>query len=300
MNPNQHSTIMKKLFLLIAGLGFLAAIIGCLLGLTAKKVFADERFFAQRVKGSGRIVTRMQEVPACQAFEAARSVDVIVTGTESRTARIDADDNLIDKVIVTVEEGKLKVGIDRSVKDLRDCHVSVTAPHPDGLRSLVANSAAQIRCKQPLTAAKTKLSASSAARIVAAVEATECKIDASSAAMIEATVKATDCDIETSSASQIEATVNAAKCDIAASSASKIEIEGTAQECEADLSSASKLTAKNFAVQHYDIETSSGSSARIRCTERLQAKASSGSLIRYSGRCETRISKSSGGSVHAE
>ena len=278
MNPNQHSTIMKKLFLLIAGLGFLAAIIGCLLGLTAKKVFADERFFAQRVKGSGRIVTRMQEVPAFQAIEASRSVEVIVT----------------------VEEGKLKVGIDRSVKDLRDCHVSVTAPHPDGLRSLVANSAAQIRCKQPLTAAKTKLSASSAARIVAAVEATECKIDASSAAMIEATVKATDCDIETTSASQIEATVNAAKCDIAASSASKIEIEGTAQECEADLSSASKLTAKNFAVQHYDIETSSGSSARIRCTERLQAKASSGSLIRYSGRCETRISKSSGGSVHAE
>lgn len=291
---------MKKLFLLIAGLGFLAAIIGCLLGLTVKQVFADERFFARRVEGSGHIVTRTQEVPAFQAIEASRSVEVIVTDTDSRTARIDADDNLIDKVIVTVKEGKLKVSIDRSVKDMRDCHVSVTVPHPDGLRTLVANSAAQIRCKQPLTAAETALSASSAARIVATVEATECKIDASSAATIEATVKATDCGIETSSASQIEATVNVAKCDIAASSASKIEIDGTAQECEADLNSASKLAAKNFAVQHYDIETSSGSSARIRCTERLQAKASSGSHIRYSGQCETCIIKSSGGSVHAE
>ncbi len=291
---------MKKLFLLIAGLGFLAAIIGCLLGLTAKNVLADERFRPQRMKGSGRIVTRVQEVPAFDAIEASRNVTVIVTDTQSGTARIDADDNLIDKVVVTAKEGKLKIGIDQSVKELRDCRISVTVPHPAGLGTLIAGSAAQIRCEQPLTAPEATLSASSAARIAASVEATGCKIAASSASMIEATVSATQCDIDASSAAQIEATLNVAKCDIDASSASQIELEGTAQECEADLNSASKLAAKNFAVQHYDIETSSGSSARIRCTERLQAKASSGSHIRYSGQCETCIIKSSGGSVHAE
>lgn len=55
---------MKKLFLLIAGLGFLAAVTGCILGLTAKSLIA-----AERIKGSGNLVTRTVTVPAFDAVQ---------------------------------------------------------------------------------------------------------------------------------------------------------------------------------------------------------------------------------------
>lgn len=290
---------MKKLFLFIAGLGFLAAIIGCLLGLTAKRVFADERFTSQSLKGSGRIVARTQNIPAFKAIDSSRGIRVTVTEAPQGAVRIEADDNLLDKVIAEVRQGTLKIGIDKSVKNLSDYHIKVTVPYNERIGSFKASSASSIVCDRPLKAGKTTLSASSAAKIETAVEATTCKIDASSAAKIVAAVTAGECEIETSSASKVKATVTARKCTFDASSASKIEAKGQATRCEASLNSASKLSAEKLDAETYDIETSSGASARIRCTGMLKAEASSGSSIRYSGDCSTRIEKSSGGSIQA-
>lgn len=227
---------MKKLFLFIAGLGFLAAIIGCLLGLTAKRVFADERFASQHLKGSGRIVARTQNIPAFKAIDSSRGIRVTVTEAPQGAVRIEADDNLVDLVIAEVKQGTLKIGIDKSVKNLSDYHIEVTVPYHERIGSLKASSASSIVCDRPLKAGETTLAASSAAKIETAVEATTCKIDASSAAKIVAAVTAQECEIETSSASKVKATVTARKCAFDASSASKIEAEGQATRCEASLS----------------------------------------------------------------
>lgn len=291
---------MKKLFLLIAGLGFLAALVGCLLGLTAKQVLATDRLVSLRIRGNGHIVARTQSIPAFEAIDASRGIKVTVTEAKAGIVRIEADDNLIDKVIVEVKNGTLRIGIDPSVKNLSDHHVAVTVPYHTKIGALEASSAASIRCDRPLKAAKTSLSASSASKIETDVESTNCKIDASSAAKIIAAVTAEECEIETSSAAKAVATLATRKCSFDASSASKIEAKGTAGQCEADLDSAAKLSADEFEVQDYDIEISSGAAADIRCTGTLRAEASSGGSVRYSGDCSTRIEKSSGGSIRAK
>lgn len=291
---------MKKLFLFIAGLGFLAAVIGCLLGLTAKRVLADECFASRRLKGSGRIVARTIEIGGFDGIRVSRAIRVEIRPGKAGEILVEADDNIIDMVIAEVEEGTLKIGIDKSVKELSDYRIKATVPYSERIGSLEASGAASIVCDLPLKARKTTLSASSAARIETPVDATTCKIDASSAAKIVATVRAEECEIETSSASKVDATVAARKCAFDASSASKIEAKGQTTRCEASLSSASKLSAEKLDAEIYDIETSSGSSARIHCHGQLDAEASSGSSIRYSGDCSTRIEKSSGGSVQAD
>lgn len=274
-NPLKNLIIMKKLFLFLAGLGLLAALVGCLLGLSAETLFA-----ATRLKGSGKITARTLTVPAFDAVEASRAVKVNIVATDEKTIRIDADDNLLDKVVVEVKKRTLHVSVDKSVREISNADITVTVPYDKNLWALEANSAARICCEEPLVDRSVVLEASSAATIRTAVAADKCRLAASSAA-------------------KIVAEVNARECEVDASSAAKIEVTGAATHCEADLSSAAKYRAADFTVEKYEIEASSSASARIRCTGSLDAEASSGASIRYAGDCRTTISRSSGGSVRA-
>lgn len=105
--------------------------------------------------------------------------------------------------------------------------------------------------------------------------------------------------LEASSASEITCATALGATDISleASSAAKIKLSGRADAARAELSSASKLAAAELVVKQWKIDTSSAASARIHCSEQLDAEASSGSSIHYEGDCSTDITKSSGGSV---
>ena len=110
-------------------------------------------------------------------------------------------------------------------------------------------------------------------------------------------MKSTSCTVAASSASNIDAAIETGSCTVGASSASKITLKGSADICSINMSSAAKLSAAEFTVADCSVDTSSAAKATVNCTGKLRAEASSGSSIRYTGDCQTSISKSSGGSV---
>ena len=268
---------MKKILLVLVFLAALTAIVGILTG-----IFFPERLSAsnRRIKGSGTIVTRTIPAPDFEKISASRAVKV--EGAELLTLqapiRIEADDNLMDHIVAEASGDELQISIDPKINSVSDIHVTVTVPDNGKIRALEASSASEITCATALGAA-------------------DISLEASSAANINAAVKAGICSIEATSASKIKAAVEAGECRINASSAAKIKLSGRADAARAELSSASKLAAAELVVKQWKIDTSSAASARIHCTERLNAEASSGSSIHYEGDCSTDITKSSGGSV---
>ena len=290
---------MKKIFLFLAGLGFLAALVGCVVGASASDL---TDFFASRksLRGSGKLATRTVRVGKFDGVQVSRAIRAEIRNARSGEILVEADDNILDLVVVKVEEGTLKIGIDKSVQNLSDHHVKVTIPYSERIGKLKASSAAVIVCDRPLRAREVELKSSSAARIEATAEAVRVEVEASSASRIETSVKADKCAFELSSSAQVIADVTVAECDVDLSSASRLELKGAADSCDADLSSAATLAAAEFEAKKAHVDTSSGSSARIRCTGTLRAEASSGSSIRYSGDCSVSVSRSSGGSVDQE
>lgn len=239
----------------------IAVLLGALLSMAAYITCVAVPFADKAVKGSGTIVTRTMPAPEYDGISTSRAVQVIVSDKADQIT-IAADDNLIDQVEVKAHKGKLKVSMDNSIKNLSNIHVTVTVPANGKIRSLEASSASKITT-------------------AVALAAPQFTLDASSAANIEAAVK-TD------------------KCTVSASSAAKIELSGSAETFNVDLSSASKLNAEKFTAVNCNVETSSAAKAIVNCTGRLVASASSGSSIRYSGDCETRLEKSSGASIRKE
>ena len=220
-------------------------------------IAAPSVLFGKGIKGSGNIVTRTIDAPDFDRVDAARAVKVVITGKATGKITIEADDNIMEYVVVEAKGGRLTATIDKSVNNVSNADVTVTVPANGRIRAL----------------------------------------DASSAARIDAAVKSTSCTVAASSASNINAAIETGSCTVGASSASKITLKGSADKCSINMSSAAKLSAAEFTVADCSVDTSSAAKATVNCTGKLRAEASSGSSIRYTGDCQTSISKSSGGSV---
>lgn len=260
----------------------------------------DTAAAGKRLKGSGRTVSRELTVEqSYDAVYASRAVRVrLVEGRPSDLIRIDADDNVVDKVTVEVKEKRLHLSIDPAYTSLSNLHVTITVPTDGRLSKLRATSAARITAGPAIRSQKVRFYASSAGRIDADIDALKSELEASSSARITAEVKGRSCDIDASSAARIDATLAVEQVDVDASSASKVNLKGAVLKADVEASSASSVNASELAAKHASIDTSSASSASIHCLERLDAEASSGSSIRYAGSCRsTDLKRSSGGSI---
>lgn len=126
----------------------------------------------------------------------------VVISDKVSDIRIEADDNLIDLVVVRAVKGKLEATLDQKVNNIQNGNVTITVPANGKIRSLDASSASKIIGETTLKAGKFSIEASSAAKIKAAVEAVSCTIETSSASKVEASVEAESCSLDASSASK--------------------------------------------------------------------------------------------------
>lgn len=284
---------MKKFLWIITTLAVVAA--ACLVSITC---FAKPLLGKHVIKASGNIITKEIPVPEFDAINTSRAVKVILT-EQGDKIRIDADDNLMEWVVVEPEEGELQVTINRDIKSINNAHITVTIPvQGRTLRALRASSAAEIRGKEvELKGADLLVKASSAAEIETSVKAGSCSIDASSAADIDLTIKASSCSIEASSAAEVRADIKTKSCTASASSAAEITLKGLTEYFESGSSSAGEVDASELTAQRADVTASSGSKTSVNCTDSLKAHASSGAGIRYTGDCRVDATKSSGGSI---
>ncbi len=253
----------------------------------------------KRLKGNGRITSK--EITVKQSFDAVyanRGVCVKLVAGTSRKLLVEADDNVIDHVTATVKEGRLVLSIDPAYSQLSNLHVTVTVPTDGRLGKLHASSAGRIFAEPTIRSEKVRLYASSAGKIEARVEAVGCSAEVSSAGSIRCETKARECKFRASSSGKITATAAAEKCDIETSSAAKVDIKGAALKSDIEASSAGKVYAAELASKQAKARVSSAGSISVYCLDTLEAEASSGGAIRYTGDCRIRkMHSSSGGSI---
>lgn len=129
------------------------------------------------------------------------------------------------------------------------------------------------------------------------------EVSASSASGIysETVIKASNFEINASSASHVKLELDVKNLDAEASSASDIVLVGTCTHFEAESSSASGIDGRKLVAISADLSASSAGNIHIDVRESLEASASSGAYIGYSGKPSHKdVRNSSGGTVSAE
>ena len=268
-------------------------------------VIGNEAAAGVRIKGSGVIISKIESISNnYSSIRASRGVKVIMTDTESKVTKIEADDNVMPYVRVYVKDGVLNVHIDNEVKTISNCTVRVTVPANNRISSINAVSAAEVSIQTSLSCGELEINGSSAGEVnfTKPFKADELSLNATSAAEIKFTkAQAKELDVETSSAAEINGTFNVEECDLSATSAAKIDIELLAVDCyaeassaaiiklsgecatmEAEASSGATINAKEFCVHnHAEADASSGGDIRVNVAKSLDASASSGGEIKY-------------------
>lgn len=197
----------------------------------------------RRVKGSGDVRTEVRNVKNFTGVKTSTAVDIYLTQGNDFRVEVEADDNLIDKIITEVEDGVLRVYVDRvSITWKEKMIVHVTMKDID------------------------YISASSAGDVIGMTP-----------------IKADDLKIRTSSAGDVKIEVKARSLDLATSSSGDITISGEADYLEASTSSAGDIKGFELTVKEADITSSSAGDVKITVTDRLKARASSAGDIYYMG-----------------
>ncbi len=126
------------------------------------------------------------------------------------------------------------------------------------------------------------------------------EISASSASTVygEGVIKGERLEIGVSSAADVEVEVDVNELTTSASSSGDIDLKGKAKFLEVSVSSAGGVDAYDLEAKVVHVRASSGASAKVNATDEIDAHASSGASIRYTGDpTKSSTDSSSGGSV---
>lgn len=227
------------------------------------------------IKGSNDLVTRTKKAPDFHAVSASRAVGVIIGGTDEIV--IEANDNLVDYVVVEAKNGTLEISMSDKV-NARNMFVTVRIPNNGKIDAIHGSSGAEIRTES-------------------ALKASDMEVRLSSAASLDAALKVARCNIRLSSGSEMKAAADFGQCNIGLSSGSELRLSGKADSMVANVSSGSEMNAYALVARLCEVDASSGAEAEVNCSERLTARAASGGEVKYKGDCEVDKRNSSGGEV---
>ena len=206
------------------------------------------------------------------------SSGLIVDFTQGKERKVEvfADADKMQFVKTTVENGVLKVSIDKSTNaNLKFKKLLINIQNPN-LDDLQVNSRAILKTKNKVTGDQLKAQINSGAIVTADLDYQKIDIQANSGSVITLDVNATDFDFSGNSNIVINA-------------------KGNAENATFKLNSNASCNAEDLKAKNVKVDVNSGAIAKINASSKLDVTAGSGSIIQYKGKPEvtSNITKSS-------
>ena len=208
--------------------------------------------------GSGNTITQAKTVGNFTAISASNAIEVQVKIGSPAAVKIEADDNIMEYVVATVNGNTLKLGLQNGT-NISDANIKIYVTVPE-ISQLRASSACTIQ-------------------------------------VIDVIKNNGKLSFDASSAADIKAVVDAPEVDVEASSSGTVSLSGKTQNYTVNVSSAGNVKTMELMAENTDASSSSAGTAQVHASVSLKANASSGGVINYTGGATPNVSTSSGGSV---
>jgi hypothetical protein len=228
------------------------------------KLFTILLFIAACIQATGANADRQtRQITGFHGISVSSGIDLYLTQKNVEEVAVEAQSEDLDKIITEVEGGTLKIYIKQKSW---------------------FNMQWERKPRKVYVSFKTldRLEASAGSDVVS-----------------EGRLKLDQLKLDASSGSDVKLELEVNDLSVGSSSGSDISLKGTATKLQADASSGSDIDASDLLSKSCNASVSSGSDMKINVTEKLDANASSGGDITYSGNPKTKdINESSGGDVH--
>ncbi|TGD59127.1 head GIN domain-containing protein [Flavobacterium humi] len=193
------------------------------------------------IKGSGKVVSKERTVQDFTKIEVSKGLECEVTQGDKTEVIVEADDNLQDGIITTVENGTLKITSKyNNYRNVASKKIKVQMPKISGLETTSGSNLVTTN-----------------------------------------TLKGENIYLKSSSGSDLEASLEVDKVILEATSGSNLTVGGKALEVSTASSSGSTIDAGKLMANDITSQSSSGSNSVVNPILSLKAHASSGSSIEY-------------------
>ncbi len=240
----------------------------------------------ETIRVSDEIVTLEYDFDDITALEVATDFKAYVTFSETEErVRIEANDNLIEKINVYKDRGRLVVKLDNNlrIKGRETLNLFVTTRN---ISDFKASSDASIFLDSPLATTTVAIELSSDAYFEGDITANDFELRASSDSKAKLYLKANDAYMNLSSGADLDGESDVEKGVVKLSSDAVIDMIGNINDLEATLSSDSELKDYGLQVRNLEISLSSDSDAYLSVSETIDVTANSDSRLFYKGDAE--------------
>lgn len=250
-----------------------------------------------RINGEGPVKTETMMLDDFSELSISNTWNVILVPSNENKLVIQANENLIDLLIVEEQNNTLNITAEEAIGQADAKRIEIY--YSTQLTKLKCSAGVEVNSPQVITFDELDFSISSGAEVILDLKGNELDLSVSSGSESKLTVKANQLWSSSSSGSELKIHVDAITMLASASSGSEIEASGIADKLEVKASSGSEIEAENLKANSVIANASSGSSIDVFPVSSLVAKASSGGDIDYHNKpkANTSISTSSGGSV---
>ena len=215
--------------------------------------------WGRQIKGNGNIETENRDVRPFTEIKSCCSMEVFVTKGNDHSARVEADENILEYVVLESRGDRLLVRT-RDKVNLRPSQRIRVYLTTKEITGLYASSSSDLIVKSPFSG-------------------DELEIDCSSSADLEVDFTGREVDVESSSSSSII-------------------LKGKVDRAKFDSSSSSRIDGRNFTAGRVDAQASSSSRISVNVNQSLDADVSSSGRIEYRGNPDKiNTDTSSGGKV---
>jgi hypothetical protein len=254
--------------------------------------------YPDKIKGEGQVITEQIMLEDFNELQLERGWTITLEPSSSNYMVVEANENLFEVFEYENLAGRLKVSSSKQISSAGAKQITIY--FTEKLALLKASSGTEVNSPEVLTFDNFVLDISSGAEVDLDLELESLDLETSSGSEARLIANADDVSVDSSSGSSAEVKLTAIATVAEASSGSDIEIEGSTKEFEARSSSGASINSKGFESEKVNAKASSGSSISVYPIEDLTATTSSGGDVYYynepKGRLDLNRSKS-GGSI---
>ncbi|MFT4154029.1 head GIN domain-containing protein [Parafilimonas sp.] len=243
---------------------------------------------------------QVRNVSAFTKIDISGAINLYLSQGNTQGVAVSSDDaNAINKIKTEVRNGVLKVFVENGAwngwnwgnKHLK-AYITFTS-----LEALDVSGACNVEITDPVSLGDFKLELSGASNLNGTIKANNVHFELSGASNTKTNFTAASFVLSQTGASNFKGSVHSGKTSFNMGGASVTDVSGSATDLVIDASGACNFKGSDLTADNCKVEATGASSASINVNKELQATASGGSSIRYSGAANVTNLDVSGGST---
>lgn len=226
--------------------------------LTMMLVSMSQTACGEYLRGSGNVISEEREVPFFNEVSVSGAIDLFVTMGEEFSVTVEADDNLMEKIITEVSDSRLNIYTKRgfNIRNYDKMDVYITVPQ---LIYIGASGASDV--------------------------------------VLENVLQGESLTVNSSGASDIQGSVNVGYLNVNCSGASDAKLSGVAATLEAELSGSSDMKSYDLMCDHVVVKLSGASNMNVTANKSITGSTSGASDLNVKGGASIDVSSSGASSI---